>query len=139
MRVRLAKKAELETVLTLQLQILPSDEPWPVESAVWWLAFDDIGKVIGFAGLSQSARWSDAMYLCRSGVIESARGKGVQRRLIQVRERWARRNGRRWLITDTHSNPASANSLIKRGFAMYIPRRPWAGDTACYWRKDLHK
>lgn len=130
---------DLLVISRLQLDILPSDVPYPIYNAVWWLAFDADGEAIGFAGLAPSVEWSDAVYLCRSGVAEKARGQGVQKRLILVREQHARRMKMRWLITDTHSNPASSNSLIRRGFQMYQPARPWAGATACYWRKDLHR
>ncbi|WP_368408593.1 GNAT family N-acetyltransferase [Caldimonas mangrovi] len=120
----------------LQLEILPADEPAPTSLGWWWVASEG-GNPVGFAGLWPSSRWSDAGYLSRSGVLPSARGRGLQKRLIRVREKKARELGWRWLITDTYRNPPSANSLIACGFRMFHPSKPWAADGACYWRKQI--
>ncbi len=135
--IRRAHGAELDVVERLQKLILPYDKPDCTSSGAWWLARDENGAPVAFAGIKQSVHWSDAMYLCRSGVLGRARGKGMQRRLIAVRERHARRLGKNWLISDTTDNPASANSLIGAGFRMYEPSSPWGLKAACYWRKKL--
>lgn len=120
----------------LQRKILPMDEPAPTEKGWWWLAVKD-GHPVGFANLCKSSQWGDAGYLARSGVLGSARGKGLQKRMIRVRESKARALGLRWLVTDTNCNPASANSLITCGFKMFDPTNPWADKMACYWKKEL--
>jgi GNAT superfamily N-acetyltransferase len=78
-------------------------------------------------------------YLCRAGVLESHRGRGLQKRLIRVRERKARKLGWTHVVTDTYENPASANSLIKCGFRSYLPRNPWGAKGVAYWIKRLRK
>ncbi len=120
----------------LQLEILPMDVPAATDQGHWWVVLKD-GQPVGFAGLYQSSTWSDAGYLCRSGVLPLARGQGLQKRLLRVREIKGRSLGWKWLITDTTSNPASANSLINRGFKMFEPSRPWGLPTACYWKKEI--
>lgn len=120
----------------LQLEILPNDEPATTTAGWWWIVSKD-GQPVGFAGLYQSSSWSDAGYLCRSGVLTLARGQGLQKRLLKVRENKSRALGWKWLVTDTTSNPASANSLINRGFKMFEPSRPWGNPTACYWKKEI--
>jgi GNAT superfamily N-acetyltransferase len=135
-RIREVSGPALNRVNVLQAQILPSDVPFDTGTGWWWIA-DNESADVGFAGLVQSRQWNDAGYLCRAGVRHSARGKGLQKRLIQVRERKARAVGLRYLVTDTWNNPASANSLIACGFRMYLPRRPWAGEGALYWRKSI--
>lgn len=120
----------------LQLEILPADTPCSTQEGWWWLATDD-GHPLGFAGLVQSSQWSDTGYLCRAGVLEKARGNGLQKRLIQARERKARALGWKWLVTDTYENPASANSLISCGFRMFKPSNPWGADGVCYWKKAI--
>jgi len=120
----------------LQLEILPADTPEDTETGHWWVAYDN-GNPIGFCGMRKSSRWSDTVYLCRAGVVYKAQGKGLQKRLIRVRERQAKRMKMNWLITDTFYNPASANSLIACGFKMFIPSKPWAYKDTCYWRKRL--
>lgn len=120
----------------LQRQALPEDKPVATHAGWWWLAFD--GKEpVAFAGLSPSSQWHATGYLCRAGVLESHRGKGLQKRLIQVRAAHARRLGWQWLVTDTRRNPASANSLIACGFRMYEPSNPWSFRDAVYWRLRL--
>lgn len=122
----------------LQLSILPNDAPASIDEGYWWVASIEESPV-GFASMRPSTRWSDAVYLCRAGVIPSMRGQGLQKRLIRVRINKARALGYRWLITDTFNNPASANSLIGCGFKMFTPSIPWAADGACYWKKEIKK
>lgn len=122
----------------LQLEILPADEPLSSASGFWWLVCKQ-EQPVGFAGLTRSSQWTDAGYLCRSGLLIPARGQGLQKRLLRVREVRARALGWNWLITDTLHNPASANSLIGCGFKMFEPTNPWGIATTCYWRKDLRK
>ena len=95
------------------------------------------GQPVGFGGLTKTVSWVDAGYLCRSGVLATARGQGLQKRLLKAREIKARQLGWNWLVTDTTDNPASANSLISCGFKMFLPSKPWGNPTACYWRKAI--
>jgi GNAT superfamily N-acetyltransferase len=120
----------------LQLAILPLDTPADTSQGHWWLVTKDEAPV-GFAGLHRSTNWNDAGYLCRAGLLQAARGMGLQKRLIQVRQSKAQALGYRWLITDTYMNPASANSLIACGFKMFTPSSPWGVVGTCYWRKEL--
>lgn len=122
----------------LQLATLEGDVPYNVKDGHWWIAYE--GTVpIAFAGVAQSRKWSDTGYLCRSGVLPSHRGKGLQKRLLRVRERKARQLGWNWLVSDTFDNPASSNSLIACGFRIFKPTAPWSFNGAIYWRKKLTK
>jgi GNAT superfamily N-acetyltransferase len=122
----------------LQRAALPYDEPMSTDEGSWWVTF--VGETpVAFAGSKRSTRWNDAVYLCRAGVIPAFRGAGIQKTLIRVREAAARKAGMTWLITDTHENPASANSLISCGFRLYEPNSPWANKGALYWRKRISK
>lgn len=125
-----------DVLLNLQLTILPYDKPATTEVGWWWIVYDG-EKPIGFAGLYPSAKWGDAGYLCRSGVLPSHRGRGLQKRLIRVRERKARALGMKWLISDTYENPPSSNSLIACGYRTYHPSEPWGADGVTYWRKRV--
>jgi GNAT superfamily N-acetyltransferase len=120
----------------LQLSTLGGDEPYDVSEGHWWVAYEG-GAPIGFAGVVRSLQWSDAGYLCRSGVLRSHRGNGLQKRLIRVRERKAKALGWNWLLSDTYKNPPSANSLISCGYKTFTPSRPWGFDGAIYWRKKI--
>lgn len=132
-----ATDPKIAALLTwLQLSTLTGDEPYDVSDGFWWIAYDG-SLPVGFAGIVRSHQWSDTGYMCRSGVLRSHRGKGLQKRLIRVREAKAKRMGWRWLISDTYRNPPSANSLISCGFRTFTPSRPWGFDSAIYWRKRL--
>jgi GNAT superfamily N-acetyltransferase len=120
----------------LQLQILPHDIPQDVHVGYWWVAYDK-DLPVAFALLMPSVQWSDTGYLSRSGVLSSYRGKGLQKRLVRVRERKAKKLGWKWLISDTNLNPPSSNNLITCGYRIFQPSSPWGFETAIYWRKAL--
>lgn len=121
---------------TLHRETLPGDPHPSYTLGWWWVAFD--GKTpVGFAGLHPSANWSGTGYMVRCGVVESHRGKGLQKRLIRVRVKFARGLGLGWLVSSTYLNPASSNSLIGCGFRLYKPTRPWGARGTLYWRLKL--
>ncbi len=115
---------------------LPGDDLYDTLKGHWWVAFEG-PQAVAFAGYSPVSREPGYAYLCRSGVIPSHRGRGIQKRLIKVRVRHARAAGYRCLISATYFNPPSANSLIACGFRMYDPHTPWLDTGACYWRLPL--
>lgn len=117
--------------VTLPYDVMPN---W--SESHWWICFDG-DKPVAFAGVKKAKSWLDAGYMIRSGVVPSHRGKGLQKRLIRVREAFARRMGWKWLVTDTLNNPASSNSLIACGYRLYEPADPWASSGALYWRKMM--
>lgn len=127
------------TLLDLQTNCLPGDEPeMPRKGGWWWLAVDESGKAIGFAGMRPSERWQQTAYLCRAGVLPEYRGQGIQKRLIRVRLAKARVLGNTHAITDcTTENPASARNLIAAGFKPYWPQNPWALPHSIYWIRKL--
>lgn len=127
------KRAELER---MQKACLPYDDPVFPSDGVWWIGYDD-KQPAAFCLLAPSARWADTAYLARSGVLYYWRGQGLQKRMIRIRERCARGNGYKWIISDTTDNPPSANSLARMGYQMFEPTKPWATDTSLYWRKRL--
>lgn len=137
MKIRRAITAADQSAIDyLQCETLPGDKPLDSSVGDWWIVYD-AGAPVAFAGMKPSTRWTDCMYLCRSGVLPSHRGMGLQKRLIMAREHFAYRLGMNWLISDTTQNPASSNSLISRGFRLYEPANPWGGRYTLYWRKKL--
>lgn len=125
-----------DTLRYLHAECFPEDLQ-PGLHGDWWVVDND-GEPVAFAGLWQSLSLPGAGYLCRAGVLPRARGAGLQRRLIDARERCAKRKGWNALITDTSfGNIRSANNLIARGFRLYKPERQWSFDDALYWRKII--
>jgi GNAT superfamily N-acetyltransferase len=127
-----------KAIKRLQKQCLPADEPLEPSTGYWWLAWAEDGRLAGFCSLHPSRRWQDTGYLSRAGVLDCFQGHGLQKRLIKVRERLARRLGWLWLVSDTTDNPASANNLISCGFKTYSPRLAYTeAPETIYWRKRL--
>jgi GNAT superfamily N-acetyltransferase len=120
-----------------QRATLPYDKALDSRDGIWWLAWAEDGSVAGFASMHASRRWAQTGFLSRAGVLLHYQGFGLQKRLIRARERYAKRLGWEWLITDTTENPASANSLIACGFKMYEPSYPYRVNNTCYWRKKV--
>jgi GNAT superfamily N-acetyltransferase len=110
----------------------------------WWLAYctsypveHDPRGPVAFCGLTHALATPGTGYLKRAGVLKAYRGQGLQRKLITVRERKARKLGLTTMVTDTTDNPPSANSLIKAGYRIFEPRDKWAFTHSIYWRKAL--
>jgi GNAT superfamily N-acetyltransferase len=91
---------------------------------------------VAFAGLTR-ARAADCGYLKRSGVLAKHRGNGLQVRLLRTREKQARKNGWKYLLTDTTGNIHSSNSLMRAGYRLFEPKNPWAFENSLYWEKEL--
>lgn len=106
----------------------------------WWIAEQD-GRYVAFAALWPSIRSPFTGYLARAAVTAAHRGKGLQRRLIQVRERKAKALGWAAMITDClPDNLHSANNFIACGYRLYKPEVSWAAyENPLYWRKFLDK
>jgi GNAT superfamily N-acetyltransferase len=119
---------------SLQKTCLPYDKPYLVTQGYWHVVYSKDGEAVGFGGIVPSTRWSDTMYLCRAGVVRAHQGQGLQKRLIRQRLKVAKKLGMNWVVSDTHQNPASANSLIAAGFKMFEPTEPWGFKAALYWK-----
>lgn len=127
----------MDAIRRMHKSCLPYDEqPFIPSKGYWWIAYDD-GQPVGFAGLKMTIRWIDCGYLWRSAVLPEYRGRGLQVKFIRLRERKARELGWKYMITDTSSNPASANNLIKCGYRIYEPSIEYGMTHTVYWRKVL--
>jgi GNAT superfamily N-acetyltransferase len=132
------KDAEIcAKIKKLHKKCFPHDDVLEPDEGYWWVVKHET-DVVGFCAMRQSTRWVDCGYLWRAGVHPDHRGQGLQRRMILVRERKARRIGWNFLISDTNDNVQSANNLIRAGYKMYDPSWPYAFPTTCYWRKNLN-
>jgi GNAT superfamily N-acetyltransferase len=131
-------KAHGDIINRLQRECLPEADVWPTAGAFWWLARDEKGGPVGFAGLYVENYDHGIGSLCRAGVVEEARGHGLQRQLIKTRQDFAYKIGLTRLTTYTHNqNIPSMNNLIRSGFRLYEPPKGWAEDDFLYWVKEL--
>ena len=143
-RIRRARDCDKDAIRELDWEAFPDDPDADLEDplAMWWVATYR-GKVVAYAGM-RAVSWSKAWLMHRSGVSPRHRGKGLQRRLIGVRVRHARREGVREVWTHTtHRNVVSSNNLLRAGFRLWMPAhwhgsvKPWKpeGDYAfLYWK-----
>lgn len=107
-----------------------------IQKAWWWIAYTNEDIPVGFAGLEYA--YADRGRLCLAGVMPWARGKGLQRRLIRVRERRARMLGWKRLLTyTTTTNTPSANNLIRCGYLLWEPEGIRQTSGFIHWYRDL--
>ena len=133
--MRRATDEDWDDILEADRACFPHDAPPPRDGA-WWVVELD-GTLAAYAAVRAAETSPGAAYLCRVGVLPAFRGRGLQRVLVRARERWARARGFTHTVTDTYYNPASANTLIRCGYRMFEPARPWALDGACYLMRKL--
>ena len=138
--VRLSKDYDLISELDHQIFNPYEDDllsHYILKRSTWWIAKLD-KKAVGFCGVRILPSEPRAAYMVRAGVLKKYRGKGIHRRLLQVRINWAIRNKIEELITYTvpHNNP-SMNNLIRAKFLTYKPGYQWAGEDGevVYWHR----
>lgn len=148
-RIRLAKDDDLEEVHKLDRQLLgdsekPSDDTvfYVAELVQPWHTGTRLDReIVAYGGMRFPPEFPGTAFLSRAGVLEVARGAGLQRRLINARVRHARRDPQcTHVMTYTAIyNAASANSLIGAGFRLYRPETGdlWMGADWNYWRKAI--
>jgi GNAT superfamily N-acetyltransferase len=126
-------------VIPLDEICFPTDDRINPADSLWWIAWHG-QQPVAYAGLRLCRLEHNlgAAFLCRAGVIPGHRGRGLQKRLIRVREQAARKLAITELITYCVSyNCASINSLIACGYRTYWPATKWGGSNAIYLRKPL--
>lgn len=125
-----------KTLNELDSRCFKGESLYPKIGSYWWIAYAD-GNEVGFAGLTvYDYIASPACFLSRAGVLQSARGLGIHKRMIRARERLARKIGYNRIITYTsYENIASANNLIKQGYLLYTPNHEWGIRNGLYFQK----
>lgn len=124
-------------ILRMQRACLPDDEPLDPAEGWWWVGYDEDWP-IAFCSMKPSQRYKNAVYMSRSGVTYYYRGYGLQKKMLRMRERFARTKDFEWAVSDTTDNPASSNSLISCGYKLYEPKIPYGHETTLYWKKQLN-
>lgn len=127
---------DIGTVYDLDRLIFPHDQTVDFSAQRWWIVEDPDGEAVAFAALQHM--YADRGFLSRVGVLTDHRGHGLQKRLIRVRERAARRLDLGRLITYTaKENIHSSNNLMDCGYRLYRPEDEWGTRGALYWYRDL--
>jgi len=134
-RVNGAKKRELLTEMH-RATFGPGNTLPDFAIGWWWIAYEG-DTPVAFSGIARARTNLGYGYLVRTGVYPRARGMGIQRRFIKLRERLARREGMVGLVTDVTDNVYSTNNLTAMGFKLFTPRNPWAFKDSLYLKKDF--
>jgi RimJ/RimL family protein N-acetyltransferase len=125
----------------LELEVLPKDAPYSKLNprGIWWGEYSPSGELVAATCLSiWIPGWA---FLARTIIKSNFRGKGLQKRFIRVREKYARAHGVHTIVTYTSpDNIISANNLIKCGYLLYIPQEKWGIQPFCYYfKKNIKK
>ena len=127
-----------ELLKRLHDQIFPNDEWCGLDDTVSWVIWFE-KKPVGFCLLNISE--SEYGYYTRAGVYSRHWGQGLHKRMILVREKFARLYGYKLIVTYTSmENIQSISNLQKRGYLIYEPKKRYADDKKnkfIYWKKDL--
>lgn len=114
-----------------------ADDQLPVGD-LWFAWETDVDMPVAFASLWPSQRVDGAGYLARAGVLPAARGCGLQKRLIRVREKEAKLKGWHVMFSDVDpSNAQSMNNLFACGYRAFVPSDPWQGRPWVYVKKII--
>lgn len=133
--MQLRQTSNLDLVKQLHAQCLPDDD-WE-DATQHWALWNDAGRACGFCSVYR-LKYERGVYLSRAGVLPGTRGRGLQRRMIQARLRWARTRGLRFAVTYTSlDNYPSIVNLLRCGFVFYDPATPWAGPQVHYFMRRL--
>lgn len=120
MKYRVHRSEDADEARELHKLSFPKDA-WVGDDHEYWFAADERGDVAAFAS---AIFYPDSriVYLSRCGVLGSASGAGLQRRLIQVRTNWARRAGAEVAFTyTTIKNYPSIVNLLRCEYRFFKP------------------
>lgn len=129
--MRLQRTTDYRMVNALETLLFPDskedDAETPRRGNVYWALWHE-GEMVGYCSVRPSQTEKNAAFLSRAGLLPSARGRGLQRRMVRVRERWAKDNGFERTITYVHTtNIPSLRNIMACGYLPYEP----------YWHDDL--
>lgn len=134
-KISVRQTKDYDLIRQLRNEIFPEDKKeLPLDdNDICWILWMESGKYMypsGFAVLRPLSidKEGGYAYMNMAGLVKSARGKGLHKKLINVRLNYCRRNNIKMVITYVvNDNLASANSLINKGFRLYEPEYAYAG------------
>jgi hypothetical protein len=100
----------------------------------WWVILNDANKIIAYCG---SIYTEGICIYIRAWVRKDNRGKGLQKKLINIRYKAALKNSHTVITYTTKDNYPSANNLISQGFKLYFPEYAYGGKEMLYWIKNI--
>lgn len=132
--LNLLRTDDVTTVQALHTLCFPGDD-WE-EGDAYWILRDEL-EPKGFCA-ARKVPLENVVFLVRAGILPSARGAGLQRRMIRTRIQWARKEGCAAAITYTGYNSYdSIVNLLRCGFRFYAPEYAWAGRNYHYFIREF--
>lgn len=133
--VKIRQTKDIQTIKDLHEKLFPQDELPTFKNSIYWCGVDR-SVTCCFAIATKYS--DDILFLSRAAVNYEYRGKGIHKRLISVRLRYARRHKYRYVITYTsRDNYSSANNLMDLGFRSYCPEYKYVGEDYNYWILEI--
>jgi GNAT superfamily N-acetyltransferase len=133
---KIRKTLRFEDIIILNNLIFPCD-PLEIDekSRAWLVSHKD--KPAGFCTMRMLD--DGIAFMDRGGILDEHRGNGIHKRLIKVRERYARSQQCNCIITYVMAdNYASLFTLIRHDYKMYEPDYAYAGSKGViYLIKEL--
>ena len=124
-----------ELIEELHREIFPKDDMPSWNGNVFWVATCE-NHYAGYCSARRIDPWT--VFFSMAGVLPGYRGRGIHRRMVDVRLRWARSWRCEYAITYAlPGNWSSVASLIRQGFEVYEPKYAWVGDNVVYLRLPL--
>ena len=134
MKYTLSRTENMPLIKALHTICMPDDE-FDLKGQLW-VCYDGKQSPVAFCA-ARKLKGEPGVFFNRSGVLPSANGEGLQRRMIHARLRWAKEIGAKYALTYTMDhNHASIVNLLKCGFKFEDPAWQWAGN-AHYFVKEL--
>jgi len=134
---KIRSQVGLDTALALNKVLFPYDDfEGPDRGNVMWLVTETTGEAVGFASVRPTVDHPEMAFLSRAGVLSGHRRHGLHKRLIRVRETYARSVGYASIWTYTAAwNINSMRGIVRGG---YLPWEPWwALPDTLYFQKEL--
>lgn len=137
-KMKLKRSEDWEKIKALHTLIFVDDDY--EEADAGWILWDQHECPVGFC-TARLLTFENGVFLTRAGILPGVRGRNLQRRMIHARERWAREQGREFVITYTsHDNYPSISNLLKAGYRFHSPEDAWAGrEEMHYFLKEVKK
>ena len=124
-RLKRFEEVPVNVIRELDKKCFPSDVRVEIKPThIAWVIFFE-RQPVAFALLAPDG------FMSRAGVLDEHQGKGLHKRLIRARIKYARVHKYKCVWTYTHTgNAISSNNLIKMGFKTYDAG--WKGPFICW-------
>jgi len=103
-------------------------ETWdPNQAKAVWLVWNN-SEPVGFCSIDETDMAPEAAFVSYIGLLASARGRGLGRRMVRTCTKWARDAGYSRIVSYTWvENVSSARSFLREGWEYFYPENTASG------------